>query len=53
MFEHPEGRVCSVPAGWTDAVPADPYVSIGNGRSYFRVPDLVTLAALVAELKAR
>jgi hypothetical protein len=53
MFEHPEGRVCSVLAEWTDAVPADPYVSIGNGRSYFRVPDLLTLVALVAALRAQ
>jgi hypothetical protein len=53
MFEHPEGRVCAVPAGWTDVVPADPYMSIGKGRSHFRVPDLLALVTLVAALRAR
>jgi hypothetical protein len=47
-FEHPDGALHSVPLGWTDVVPADPYLSVGAGRSRFRVEDLLTLAALVA-----
>jgi hypothetical protein len=35
-FEHPEGGLCSAPVDWTDVVPADPYLSIGGGRSRFR-----------------
>jgi len=42
-----------VPVNWTDGVPADPYVSVGGGRSRFRVEDLVALAELVATRAAR
>lgn len=52
-FEHPDGGLCSVPVTWTDFVPADPYVSVGRGRSRFRVEDLVALAELVAVRAAR
>jgi hypothetical protein len=47
-FEHPDGSLCSVPVGWTDVVPADPYLSLGHGRSRFRVEDLLVLADLAA-----
>jgi len=43
----------SVPVNWTDIVPADPYLSIGRGRSSFRVEDLLALADLVAPSPAR
>jgi Family of unknown function (DUF5372) len=46
-FEHPDGSFHSVPVGWTDSVPADSYLSVGRGRSYFRVEDLRVLATLV------
>jgi len=52
-FEHPAGGLCSVPANWTDSVPADPYVSVGGGRSRLRVEDLVALVELVATRAAR
>jgi hypothetical protein len=32
---------------WTDFVPADPYLSVGGGRSRFRLEDLRALAKLV------
>jgi hypothetical protein len=47
-FERPDGTLCSVPVGWTDAGPPDPYLSLGRGRSHFRVDDLLALADLVA-----
>lgn len=47
-FEHPDGDVRSVPVEWTDFVPADPYLSVGRGRSSFRVEDLLALADLLA-----
>jgi hypothetical protein len=50
---HPDGRVHSVPVGWTDFVPGDPYVSLGRGRSHFRVEELLMLAALVRARAAR
>jgi hypothetical protein len=43
-FELPSGAPCSVPVSWTNLLPADPYCSIGGGRSRFRVEDLLTLA---------
>jgi hypothetical protein len=41
-----------MPAIWTDAVPADPFVEIAAGRCYFRVVDLFRLADLVGQLRA-
>ena len=52
-FEHPEGGLWSVPVGWTNVVPADPYLSVGGGRSRFRVADLMALADLVAARRTR
>jgi len=48
-IERPDGSLGSVPAGWTDWAVADPYLSVGGGRSRFRVEDLLRLAELVAE----
>jgi Family of unknown function (DUF5372) len=42
--------VCSVPPQWTDTIAPDPEVAIGQGRSLFRVSDLLELASLVARL---
>ena len=39
-----DGSFCSVPVGWTDLLPPDPYLSLGQGRSRFRVEDLLRLA---------
>ena len=52
-FEHPAGSLHSVPVNWTDFVPADPYLSVGRGRSRFRLEDLLTLADLLAARRAR
>jgi len=49
-LELAEGPLCSVPISWTDFLPPDPYLSIGGGRSRFRVEDLFILANLVATL---
>ena len=46
-FEHADGSLRSVPVGWTDLEPPDPHLSLGAGRSRFRVLDLLGLAALV------
>ena len=45
-----QGELFSLPAGWTDADPPDPYVAIAAGRSVFRVADLMELAALIDHL---
>ncbi|MBI3025871.1 MAG: hypothetical protein HYY66_09430 [Candidatus Tectomicrobia bacterium] len=47
-FQQPDGSLRSVPVNWTDLLPPDPYVGIGQGRSRFRVQDLLELAALLS-----
>jgi len=46
-IELPDGSLSSVPVSWTDFLPPDPYRTVGNGRSRFRLEDLVLLAQLV------
>ena len=48
-----DGSPFSVPVSWTDVIPADAYVSVGGGRSQFRVEDLMALADLVALRRRR
>jgi hypothetical protein len=43
-----DGSPLSVPVSWTDAIPADAYITVGGGRSRFRVEDLLALAELIA-----
>jgi hypothetical protein len=40
----------SLPAEWTDAVAADPFVVVSAGRSPFHVAGLLELSDLVARL---
>jgi hypothetical protein len=39
-----------VPRQWTDLVAAEPHAALGEGRTYFRVADLVELSHHVAQL---
>ena len=50
FFYGENGAVCSLPVGWTDAAPADVFVTVAAGRAAFRVDDLVALSELVATL---
>ena len=52
-FEHADGSLRSVPLNWTNVVPADAYLSLGGGRSRFRVEDLLRLADVVTSLSTR
>ena len=52
FFFDDAGELANLPAGWTDVVPADPFVVISAGRSPFRTADLLVLAELVAQLGA-
>lgn len=42
-----DGSPLSVPVSWTDAAPADAYLSVGRCRSRFRVEDLLALSDLL------
>ena len=37
-------ELVSLPAEWTDVVPADPFVVVSAGRSSFRIADLLELS---------
>jgi len=52
FFFDDAGDLASLPAEWTDVVPADPFVVVSAGRSPFRMADLLVLAELVGILDA-
>ena len=45
-------QVRSLLAHWTSAAADDPFVVVSSGRSYFRVVDLLELAALIRGAKS-
>ena len=49
VFHDPEGRKVQVPTAWTDAARPDPLVVIAEGRSPFRVEDLLQIGELIRE----
>jgi hypothetical protein len=51
FYRNGAGHMASLPAGWTSAVPEDPRVAAGSGRSRFLVEDLIELAAVVSGLR--
>ena len=48
-----DGELLPLPARWTDAVPADPFVETAAGRAPFRTEDLLELADRVAQLASQ
>jgi Family of unknown function (DUF5372) len=48
-----DGELLPLPARWTDAVPADPFVEAAGGRAPFRTEDLLKLADRVARLASQ
>ena len=47
------GQLFSLPAGWTDATVADPFVVIAAGRCPFTTDGLLAVAGLVDRFRAR
>lgn len=41
-----------LPASWTDAGPADPFVAQADGRAVARVEDLLQLATMITKLSS-
>ena len=41
----------SLPAAWTDVVGVDAFVALAEGRSLFRVEDLLALVALIEAVR--
>ena len=48
-----QGELVSLPAGWTDAVAADPFVVVAAGRAPFHLAGLLELAELIERGVAR
>lgn len=46
------GRLMSLPARWTDFLPADSFEALSAGRAHFRPADLVALAELIGGLRS-
>lgn len=46
------GVLFSLPAGWTDVVPADPFVAIADGRCPFTAGGLLALADMIGRLRS-
>ena len=48
-----EGQLFSLPAAWTDAVAADPFVVVAAGRCPFTTAGLLAVADLIDRFRAR
>ena len=48
-----DGQLFSLPAAWTDAAAADPFVAVAAGRAPFSTAGLLALAGLVDRLRAQ
>ena len=51
FYRDRRGHIASLPARWTSAVPEDPTIAMGAGKSAFRAQDLLELATLLSELQ--
>ena len=47
------GELFSLPAGWTDVAPADPFVVVAGGRCPFTTAGLLAVAELIDRLRAQ
>lgn len=52
MFFDAQGQLRSLPATWTDVDPPDDRTEAAAGRAFLRADDLVTLVALIGEIKS-
>ena len=52
-FHDEQGRLVSLPARWTDLLPPEPLVAMAEGRSAFRMDDLLQLVALLHHLDSQ
>ena len=52
MYVRADGRTRSLPVGWTNVAPVDPFVKVAAGRAPFRLEDLLALTALLRDIRA-
>lgn len=48
-YAGPDGRLCTLPVGWTDVLEPELVVTVGAGRALFRTDRLRELRRLVEE----
>src|SRR5258706_8766710 len=51
VFFAGDWQLTSLPSGWMDVDPPDPFDTVSAGRSAFRVADLLALAGLLAGIR--
>ena len=51
FYEDEDGSVRGIPTAWTSVAEEDSFVRISAGRSFFRIEDLLALAALLRDLE--
>ena len=51
MYYNAQGRLCSMLVSWTSLALQDAFALASAGRSWFRVDDLLNLAALLQDAK--
>jgi hypothetical protein len=51
FFYDEQGVLKALPASWTDAVTAVPFVALAAGRAHFRPADLLALASMLERLR--
>ncbi len=51
LLQVDDETVCSVPPQWTDLMPPEPELVMGERRALFRVADLLELARVVDRLR--
>jgi len=49
-YHDKRGRLCRIPASWTNVIPPDPFVALAGRRSPFRISDLLELSRLIDAL---
>ena len=49
LLQEADGTTFWLLTSWTDLAAPDPYVSLAEGRAWFRAPDLVLLAEMLAK----
>jgi hypothetical protein len=52
MYVRADGRTRSLPVGWTNVGPVDPFIRVAAGRAPFRLEDLLALTALLRDVGA-
>ena len=51
FFFDDDGQIRSLPAGWTDVDPAEPFDVVAAARALFRTADLLALADLLDAIR--